>query len=144
MDSIGIFSKDMQDIRRDLFEVKRNLWSCKVDIDNGEAVIILYSQVGDKKYMITKRQDSKNSLQLWFCFACIDDADENYEMNNVFAANLSNDNLRFRDVSMLEVANVFVGFELIRQFTSTWAQYKPTELDVNVMSRFILSLEEEC
>lgn len=143
MDAVGIFSKDMQDIRRELFEIKRNLWASKIDIDSGEAVIVLYSQVGDKKYMITKRQDEQSKLQLWFCFICIDDTDDNYEMNNIFAANISNNDIRFRDISMLEAANILTGFELIRQFTSVWAQYKPTEMDINVMSKFISSLEEE-
>lgn len=140
MDILGIFSKDMPNIRTDNFKLKKHdIWSVKMPIDGESDIDILYSEDGDKKYMITGSDKSN----LWFCIIIGDSEENNPELNRIFISQFLKEDFSIREADTIEISNVFATFECLRHFFKGWYKCDPKENEVSIMKKFISSITEE-
>jgi hypothetical protein len=141
LDILGIFSKDMPDIRNEFYSISKNIWAGRIPIEDDNDVIFLYSEKNDNKYMLTKFS-STNIKSNWFCIISMSD-DEDPDLNKIYSTIEIDKSLKFIDISNMELANLFKGFELIRQYTPFWAKYEPSKEFLEVLSKFVGSIEVE-
>ena len=140
MDILGLFSKDMPNTINDNFKLKKHdMWAVKVPIDGESDINILYSESGDKKYMITGSDKSK----LWFCIIVGDAQETNPELNRIFISQFLKEDFSVREADTIEIANVFASFECLRHFFKGWYKFEPKENEISIMKKFISSIAEE-
>ncbi len=141
LDSLGVVSREMPDIRESQYLVKPKIWSGKVELSENDSVVFLYSEDSDMKFMITKfiSKASTESYSNWYCFVCGDIVTEDPELNKMFSSYTEKNN-KFREVSFFEMANILRGFEMIRTNMPYWLPNKPTTNDIDSLSTFINSL----
>lgn len=140
MDVLGIFTKDMPNIRNELLKInKNNIWAVKMPIDDEFGINILYSEFDDKKYMTCGNEKAKT----WFgiIIGCSDES--NPEMNKIFMINQLKDDISIREADTIEIANIFTTFECFRHFFNGWHKYEEKEDDLKIMKKFISSIKEE-
>jgi len=146
MDSMGVISNDLPPINHELYKTKRasNVYAAKTGFEEGSSIIALYSEHGDMKYMITRiASDNDNKNKLWFCIACGDTKEENPDLNRIFALNVFDEKYIFRETSIIEIANILVSFECVRNYCAGWSPYDASVDDIATIKDFIKSLKEE-
>jgi hypothetical protein len=134
-DILGIFSKEMPDIRNDNYLITESIWAGKLIIDEENQIIFLYSEKNDNRYMITKYLHPKSS---WFNLVSLDQ--EDCELNKIYVSIEVEEKIKFRDISYVEIADLLKGFELIRQYMPNWLAYEPDSKDLDILSNFIKSI----
>jgi len=140
IDCLGIFSKDMPDIRNHNFATKvNNIWAIKNNIENYNSIVILYSEIGDKKVLLSSMGADKDT---WVCVVCGDAEEESVEMNKVYLLNIIKDKWSIREIDTIELANLFTTFECFRTFFSGWEQYDAKEEELSIIKKFVSSLSE--
>jgi len=138
LDVLGIFSKDMSDIRNDNYNITDSIWAGKLKIDDDNQIIFLYSEKNESKYMITKYLSSAEKSN-WFNLVSLDQ--EEPDLNKMYISIEIEKNLKFREISYIELADALRGFELIRQYMPSWLRYEPKKEDLDILDKFIKSIK---
>ena len=143
IDSLGVFTKSMPDIRNEFFKVKdENAYAAMVNLSDKNAIITLYCEAGENKYMVTRAFHEKKKT-IWYCLACFDYNDDNPDLNQVYTLNVNDDKYIFSQTSFIEKANLLVTFECIRNFFSGWEIYSPSNDDLDTLYKFKANLSVE-
>lgn len=141
LDILGIFSKDMPDIRNEFYYISKDIWAGRIPIEDDNDVVFLYSEKNENKYMLTKFS-STNIKSNWLCIVSMSN-DEDPDLNKIYCSIEIDKSLKFLDISKIELANFFKGFELIRQYTPFWGKYSPSKEYLEVLNKFIGSIDIE-
>ena len=140
LDVLGIFSKDMFDIRNEIYYISDSTWAGKLKIDDDNQIIFLYSEKNEYKYMITKYLSSASKSN-WFNLVSLDV--EDVDLNKAYISLEIEKELKFREISYMEISDLLKGFELIRQYMPSWLRYDPQKEDLDMLNKFINSIELE-
>ena len=143
LDSLGVVSKEMQDIRNKNFLVNAEppMFAGKVGITSEHDMIFLYSEKDNTKFMLTTLLDKTNNN--WFGFISADIENEDPESNKILSTYYQNKELRFREVSFFEVASILRTFEVVRDNMPYWVPFKCEKEHIDIMTTFMKSFEIE-
>ncbi|MFZ4768691.1 MAG: hypothetical protein ACOYLO_00825 [Ferruginibacter sp.] len=141
IDSLGVITKDLPDIRSDTFKTKHNnIWAVSTILNENINLIILYYEA-DMKYMLCGLKEK--NIDNWKGIVCGDETEEEYELNNIFAVKLIDKEFSIREISIIEIGNLLVTFECIRNFFNGWNQYVPADSEIKTFKEFIKSISKE-
>lgn len=145
LDSIGVVSNDMPDIRNNSFLLPidfRNfsIFSGKISIEDGD-VIFIYGERDDNKYMMSLLNGKAGVYRLYI--VSMDLVNESPDLNNIFLGITDSDVEKYRELSFLEAGSFLVSFELIRNHISNWYPYKPTNKETNLFFDFLDKIKTE-
>lgn len=144
LDSLGVVSNEMNDIRNDIFLHTYDgskIYSGRVNYCENQSVVFLYTEVCEEKYMITFLEDDRGSEATFtFCIVSADVETENPKLNKLIIGTKS---ANFREVSFLEGAKILNTFEIIRNHMPNWGKNKPTETQFQYLLKFIESIRIE-
>jgi hypothetical protein len=130
IDSLGIYTKQMPDIRINQYKAGSNIYAGYTDISATDKISILYKEQNDAKYMTIKFANT----DIWFCLISFE---EDNDDNNTFVAKIIDNKFHFRNISNIELANLLVSFEIVKQYASCWKPYKPQKAEFELLNSFI-------
>jgi hypothetical protein len=148
LDSLGVVSKEMQDVRNKMFLLNSDpdIFAGKVVMSDDSSMIFLYSEQSDTKFMITTLVNK--NVNNWFCFISADIEDEEPDLNRMFSTYFKDKTLRFREVSFFEAASILRTYEVIRDNMPYWIPLESSKKTANeeylgIMMEFIKTFEVE-
>jgi len=139
LDSLGLVTREMKDIRNEFFLVKHGdekIYSGKVNYSEKASLVFLYTEVFDHKYMITflETNDGKDQGDLTLCIVSCDLEETDPELSKLI---LGTKNKEFRDVSFLEAAKFLNTFETVRNHMPYWVPNTPQKEQIEYLFSFI-------
>jgi len=144
LDSLGVVSKEMNDIRNDIFlhhYKDFDIYSGRVNYSDNESVVFLYTEYDDEKYMITFMENNKgNDSAFIFCIVSGDVENEDPDLNKLI---IGNKDSNFREVSYLEGAKILNTFEIIRNHMPNWGHNIPKDSQFKYLLNFIKAIRVE-
>jgi hypothetical protein len=128
IDAFGLISKDMMDVRQQTFEQSQpRTWALSVQ----------------DQHIIVKQQDDSlivfisTDQNIYYVFDCNDKTNEHPEENNVYCLIVDKQDIQVRDVSVIELANILMFAELIRNFNMELNIYSLSKVDTKTLNYFL-------
>jgi len=144
MDSIGVVSKEMRDVRNPTYLNEydnHNVYSGRVNYTESEFLIFLYVDVEDSKYMTIHLEDSDGNVgKFILCVVCDDLETEDSDLNKLIVGTKNN---KFREASFLESSKILNTFEAIRDHMPNWDPNEATTVQLRFLFEFISSIKIE-
>jgi hypothetical protein len=137
LDSIGIVSKDMIDVRNEKYLTKyknKKFYSGKTNYSSDGSLVFIYLEDNDMKYMISFIQNNKEDVgDIYLCIISSDIENESSEYNKLLLGTKKN---FFREVSYLEAAKFLNTFEVLRNHMPVWLYNKPSDKQLDYLLEF--------
>jgi len=139
LDSLGVVSKEMVDIRNDNFlKVYKDdkFYSGRVNYSEKESLVFIYTELeNNDKYMTAfVETDNGGSGEFVLCIVSGDVIEESPDLNKLIIGTKS---LKFREVSYLESAKFLNTFEVIRNHMPNWEPNDPDEKSLKYLIEFM-------
>lgn len=128
VDTFGLISKDMRDVREEVFGQNiSSTWALSI-----KEQPIIVKQLDDGIIVFINTDPN-----IYYVFSCNDPKNEKPEENNAYCLSIDKQDIQIRDVSVIELANILMFVELVRNFNMEFNIYSLSKTDIKALNYFL-------